>query len=419
MQLYDAGGNGWNGATWSLVNGLGATVSTGTLSSGSNDAVAVPVGSTGPCTVPQVITASDCPQAVNVCTDLNFTIDPNGWGSVFEIPALGTTSNPDYLWSDAVNSPWGTDHYGCLRGQEINTTWMIVNISGSGSLEFTLGANGSQTGFYDWTMFLYTATTCDLILSNTISPIRCNWNFASYGGTGLVSAIPPGGVPENFEPPLNVLAGQRFLICFSNWSSVTSVVPLVFGGTATVSCDPVILPVELIDLGVAQNAYGSDVHWITATEHNTSHYVVERSVDLWSWVEVGRVTANGSTTQAHHYHLLDPSPMEGDSYYRLRIVDMDGSATTSWIVTARWESPLLRVWPDPSDGEVSITLKEHAEKAVIHVIDDLGRETRFERSASAPDVIRLRLLGAPSGVYSIRVIDGDWQGSGSLIIDAR
>lgn len=398
MRMFDTAGNGWNGATWTLLDQFGVVVQTGTLSSGTTGAVALTIGSTAPCDVPVVVSASDCPQAVNVCTNLNFTIDPNGWGAIWEIPALGSTSNPEFFWGDGLLSPWGTDHYGCLMGQEINTTWMIVNIAVGGSLEFTLGANGAQAGFYDWTMFPYSVATCGQVLSNTIAPVRCNWNYSSSGGTGIVSAVPSGGFPENFEPPLNVLSGQRYIICFSNWSSVTSVVPLVFGGTAVVSCTP--LPIELL----AFNAHvvGSDleVTWTTGSEVNTDHFEVERSADQGHWEATGQLPAAGTSYVLRSYSLIDRQPIDDASYYRLRSVDQDGSTTLSHIVMVNLLADALVCHPNPTAGA---TLIDHViEGTTIEVLDMLGRPLPLALSSPQAGVLRIDLQGYPPGLYSIR-----------------
>lgn len=415
MQMYDSGANGWNGATWTLTDAFGVVEATGTLASGSSGALPVPLGS-GPCAVPTTVSASDCPDAVNVCTDLNFTIDPNGWGAIWEIPALGSTSNPEFYWGDGLMSPWGTDHYGCLMGQEINTTWMIVNISGSGSLEFTLGAGGAQAGFYDWTMFPYTASTCADILANTLSPVRCNWNYASYGGTGLASTIPAGGFPENFEPPLNVLAGQRYIICFSNWSSVTTVVPLLFGGTAVVSCDPLVLPVELLSLQAEPALWSVVLDWATATEEGAAFFNVERSWDLWNWEPIGQLMAAGDSQLEHAYTFSDTDPLEGDNFYRLSVVDVDGTARSSPIVRTEWEAPVLHCWPNPTAGSFLVDLHDHVGSAVLHVIDATGRPVHASITPFDDDERTVHLIDAPPGAYLVKAVDGDWTRSARVIL---
>lgn len=404
MRLYDSGGNGWNGATWTLFDAGGSVVQTGTLASGASGAVAINLGGTGACTVPVVVSASDCPQAVNVCTNLNFTIDPSGWGNIWEIPALGSTSNPEFWWGDGLLSPWGTDHYGCLMGQEINTTWMIVNIAQGGSLEFTLGANGAQAGFYDWIMFPYSPTTCGQILANSIAPVRCNWNYSSTGGTGIASVIPPGGFSENYETPLNVLSGQRYIICFSNWSSVTTVVPLVFGGTAVVSCLP--LPVELLQFDAAVVGSDVEVRWATASEQNTDRFVVERSADESGWEEVAALPAAGQSAVLLHYRFLDEQPIDDRSYYRLRATDLDGAITYSHAVMVNLLADRMVCHPNPT---TSATLVDDvAEGTVFELRDAVGRLSPMRLSSPQEGVVRVDLEGNPPGMYTLvaRTRDG-------------
>ncbi len=226
----------------------------------------------GPCCpVCPPISASDCDSAVNVCTTPDFQIQPDGFGLISEIPPLGTIGNPDN------NNPGGSGNWGCLRTgppgvPENNSTWMIVNIVGTGLLEFTFGGNGTQSGFYDWIMYPWNPNVCTDIPTGNYAPVRCNWNTDPAGGTGLASTIPVGGFAGNYEPPLPVICGEKYIICFSNWSSVTTNVPLEFGGTASITCNPQDLAISVIPaticLGesVALTAGGADTYtWSPAT----------------------------------------------------------------------------------------------------------------------------------------------------------
>lgn len=174
------------------------------------------------------VTAGDCNSAVNVCTNLNFQISPNGFGNVNEL-GLGTISNP------STNPASG--NMGCLLAGEQNSTWVIVNIAQSGTLQFSFGSPG-PTQCFDWIMWRYTPSTCSQILNNQIAPVRCNWNSPCNSFTGMASPVPNGGNSTNFEPPLPVLCGEQYLICFSNYSSAVTTVPLNFFGTAVVTCAP-------------------------------------------------------------------------------------------------------------------------------------------------------------------------------------
>jgi gliding motility-associated-like protein len=179
----------------------------------------------------------DCVDAINICEDQPLYItDSLGAGNVIEL-TTGSFSNPSTN-PGPVNS-LGTLNAGCLLSGGPNPTWMIINIAASGSLEFTFGADAS-TGCLDWIMWPYSPTACDEIIANTLAPIRCNWNGACEGFTGMATVLPPGASPANFEVSFNATVGQQFLICMSNYSSLNATLPLSFPGTANISCTPVL-----------------------------------------------------------------------------------------------------------------------------------------------------------------------------------
>jgi gliding motility-associated-like protein len=252
---------------------------------------------------PPPIVASDCAQAANICSNASFSVDPNGFGAVNELPS-GSVVNPS-------TNPSGVNT-GCLLSGELNSTWMVVNIASNGNLQFSIGAPG--TGCLDWIMFPYNpATTCNAISSNSIAPVTCNWNGACNGFTGMASPIPAGGNASNFQPPLNVTCGQQYLICLSNYSSLTTTLPLNFFGTATVSCvivSPTTVNNATICVGqsatLTANATGATSYsWapatglsattgasVTASPSTTTTYTVTSTGSCGSSTATATVTVN-------------------------------------------------------------------------------------------------------------------------------
>ncbi|MBK8499759.1 MAG: T9SS type A sorting domain-containing protein [Flavobacteriales bacterium] len=365
--------------------------------------------------VPPPVVASDCNQAVNVCTNINFQIDPNGFGSVYEIPALGSLGNPDYLQGDFAMSPWGTDNWGCLRAGELNSTWMVVNVLTGGTLEFTFGGLGTQAGFYDWIMYPYSATACGQVAANTLAPVRCNWNGVSTGGTGLAATLPAGGNATNFEPPLNVATGSRWLICFSNWSSVTTAVPLVFGGTAVVSCSP--LPVELLAFDATLNGLDVDLSWTTGTELHSSHFEVERSSDMLTWEKLAEIAAQGSSNSPVDYAHSDRPGTIGMLYYRLRLVDTDGTFEHSPIRSVRMGTAMTTCHPNPNEGTFFIL--DVSEGSIVQVFDQLGRLAPALTQLDAQGRLRIELLGGAPGMFAVRIDSGTASSVTSVLVTAR
>lgn len=294
---------------------------------------------------------------------------------------------------------------GCLRGGELNSTWMVVNIWGSGWLEFTFGGLGTQVGYYDWAMWPYSPTACIDIRNNMLPPVRCNWNGVSYGGTGLASTVPLGGSSSNYEPPIWANEGEQYIICFSNWSSVTTSVPLVFNegpGNAVVDCQDVTLPVELVAFKAQARTHDVLLEWTTLTEVNTAYFLVERSDDITSWTEITTVEAAGHSTSPLDYVLTDPAPLMGTSYYRLRMVDADGSAADSPVREVQWGQHRQAVFPNPStDGR--FTVIRRGEHVGVTVFDSHGRQVPYTLWSEHDTQVGIDLGAHAQGLYTVRI----------------
>ena len=368
--------------------------------------------------VPPPVVASDCNQAVNVCTNINFQIDPNGSGSTNEIPPLGSMGNPDYGPLSLVPpfyNTWGTTNEGCLRGGELNSTWMVLNVLTGGTLEFTFGGLGTQTGFYDWIMYPFTITNCAQVSSGLVAPVRCNWNGVSFGGTGLAAAPPPGGDASNFEPPINVVAGSRWLICFSNWSSVTTAVPLQFGGTAVVSCSP--LPLELLAFDATSRTGHVELEWLTGSETGSSHFIVERSRDAVNWNDLFTIAAAGSSQELRAYNGVDAAPLIGAAFYRLRMVDLDESFSYSEVRQVESHTS-LHVIPNPANG--AFTVFDAPDGATVRLLDSMGREHPVSMARTgASGTLSFDPHSAPAGVYTLSISAGQGASIARVVLEHR
>jgi len=326
-------------------------------------------------TTPPIV-APDCSSYVNVCSNLGFQIDPNGFGLVNEIPASGSFGNPLYDGFFGPFNPWGSLNDGCLQIGESNSTWMVINVSGSGNLEFSFGAGGAQAGFYDWIMYPYTGpATCAAISGNTLAPVRCNWNAASTGGTGLASVIPAGGNAGNYEPPLAVTAGQQYIICFSNYSSSSTNVPLQFGGTATVSCTP--LGLSLYDMEYEENCEEGyiDLHWKAPKATNeTLHFTIQVSEDTKEWTNITSLNAPSSETESTNYYSNRVPLFAGKTTYCRVIETNDQGVHSSSILSifCKESIKLFSLVPNPSSEFTSLIYMSKS-SGTMTILDGSGR----------------------------------------------
>ena len=121
------------------------------------------------------------------------------------------------------------------------------------------------------------------------------------------------------------------------------------------------------------------VRWQTASEQRSLRFEVERSVNAVDYQKIGIVAAAGNSSGALSYSLPDATVGLGAYYYRLRQVDIDGTATYSAPVTlaaaAGTANALLSsVYPNPFRAGLSVELAQPATGiATLDLTDAQGR----------------------------------------------
>ena len=414
----DAAGGCSSGAAWNCISDVFSTGNYGSMNwvAGQTYYILLDPEGTGAysftfdvdCPNPGgAVTAGDCASAIPVCTDLSFAVDPNGFGLVDEL-CTACVSNPSTNPSSA-NS-------GCLNSGELNSTWLVVNVATGGTLEYSFGVAGGPINCYDWIMWPYDAATCPGIIGNTLSPVSCNWNFPCAGYTGMSASVPAGGDAGNFEPAMNVSSGDQYIICFSNYSSALTTVPLNFFGTADVSCTP--LPVELMTFsGTSFRGY-NELHWSTGTEINNSHFDVERSESGADFVKIGTQSGAGTTLELSEYMYQDLAPVDGINYYRLKQVDFNGaykySSTIAVAPIKQDRFSILSAFPNPTEDVFNLSLlvpENDMFKIVITTPNGAIVKSLREVFVEGSNLIEIPVNNFEKGIYLVKIMNERTQNS--------
>src|SRR5690606_15953072 len=92
-----------------------------------------------------------------------------------------------------------------------------------------------------------------------------------------------------------------------------------------------------------------------------SHFEIERSDNGTDFGVIGRMDGAGTTSSTRTYTFTDQTFRSELSYYRLRQIDLDGSADYSGIITVK-NSPQLagRLYPNPVDDVLFSNLPANA-----------------------------------------------------------
>jgi glucose/arabinose dehydrogenase len=140
------------------------------------------------------------------------------------------------------------------------------------------------------------------------------------------------------------------------------------------------LPLNLLTFKGSLKNNATLLEWETSNEMNTSKFAVERSADGRNFKQIGTVTAVGNGGGGNNkYSYTDYDVTRQPSsvvYYRLKIVDIDGSYTYSDIVTITLPLVTSKValFPNPAAHEVNVTITTTVDgKVKWQLIDHAGR----------------------------------------------
>jgi hypothetical protein len=110
-----------------------------------------------------------------------------------------------------------------------------------------------------------------------------------------------------------------------------------------------VLPVTLVQFTAVYNGVAVELSWVTATEQNSDHFEIQRSVDGVQFTSIGIVAAAGISTSSNNYSFTDGQPYLGNNYYRLKIVDINGASKYSVVILVKSGDSKkgITVYPNP------------------------------------------------------------------------
>jgi hypothetical protein len=166
-----------------------------------------------------------------------------------------------------------------------------------------------------------------------------------------------------------------------------------------------LLPLNFISVSAQRNGSTEQVSWSTDHELNTGAFQVERSSDGLSFVSIGSVQSrNQPGTQS--YNFADASPLDGTSYYRIRITDKDGKYLYSSIVTAGGKQVKFSLFPNPAQSSLEIQYPAIAETGSLEIISAGGSKLKSVplKAGATSTLLDVRFLHP--GFYLLRFSNG-------------
>jgi hypothetical protein len=170
----------------------------------------------------------------------------------------------------------------------------------------------------------------------------------------------------------------------------------------------VALPVTLSSFTAIRENNSVLLKWQTLNEQDAVAFEVERSADGSHFAKIGTVQASRNSQTSHDYSITDAQPLSSVNYYRLRVVNANGSKQNSGIVIVRFGSKfVLQVFPNPVHETLFFQLNGNSGNKNIVISDVSGRMVRSIQIHSAANSIStsIDISSWQNGIYYIRLND--------------
>ncbi|WP_342083987.1 BspA family leucine-rich repeat surface protein [Dyadobacter sp. OTU695] len=212
------------------------------------------------------------------------------------------------------------------------------------------------------------------------------------------------GWAENTAMPSNITFGAQGITYGSPGTAALQTLRTAKNWTIDIGGEVICeaLAVTLISFN-AKSANGIvKLDWATASETDNDYFDAERSADARNWQAIGRVKGAGTVNIVHNYTIIDASPLEGRSFYRLKIVDFQGKAEYSHIRAIQINnSPAPTVYPNPTTTSLTLSGKTTGQ---VRIYSLSGQELKKIEVKGEKTLIPIKEL--PVGGYLLKSDDG-------------
>lgn len=172
------------------------------------------------------------------------------------------------------------------------------------------------------------------------------------------------------------------------------------------------LPVTLASFSAIAKDTKAELQWVTSSEINVSHFMVERSMDGVHYNDAAVVFAYGNSTDMTRYNYTDnlSGIQSAVIYYRLRSVDVDGKSMYSETRIIRIgkqaeNSIAIITFPNPVSSEVRISIPANwqSKKVVYEIFNANGQVVNKKETASSSQTEIVNMNNLSHGFYVVKV----------------
>lgn len=308
---------------------------------------------------------------------------------VFPVLGLGIT-NGDIVLPTKVNFPVtaapivaisaNNDGYSCFALDSSHNAY-----SWGGIHDFTYGQLGDGTYFAKLTPTLVATNVIDIFAGENHSYIlKADNSLWATGQSGYNTPL-DGSIWMNLPNiQRNVFTQIDPTIPPMNLCS-----PKVYG----------VVPIRLLNFTCITVGDAANLNWVSAEEINADKYIVEYSKDGSNFQSIAIIAAKGSGNYYNYVH----QQVNGTAFYRLKMIDRDGSFKYSKIRAVKFDKTAgFAIAPNPANGVAYVFTKNNEAAKSVQVFSIDGQLIKTHSNFGNGDGIDIFKL--PNGTYILKVI---------------
>lgn len=174
------------------------------------------------------------------------------------------------------------------------------------------------------------------------------------------------------------------------------------------------LPVNLTKFTAMPIGEAVLLRWVVNMEKELSQYEVERSEDGSRFQKIGAVKAES----LENYQFSDNEPMTGRSFYRLRMLDLDGKQTFSKIVEVNMgDYGMIAAYPNPASSQINLSMPpQWLEEGVQLMMTDASGRVVLNKFVEGSSEIGLDTRELSEGVYLLKAVCNGFKTQAKIVI---
>jgi poly(beta-D-mannuronate) lyase len=162
----------------------------------------------------------------------------------------------------------------------------------------------------------------------------------------------------------------------------------------------IIVPVTLVKFTVSQTASTYKLNWLVENEINFLRYEVEVSDDANNFKNIATVYANNQSNYQYEYF----DAVKQDKYFRLKLIDKDGSFFYSNIVSIKKnEKAQISLYPNPAKHFISISLNKVMPNSKLIIVNNIG--ATIQQIQLLNNTTTISTNGLVNGIYFIQILE--------------